>query len=206
MPVPLWFAIIALFCCISCTQQPEIALNKGTVNKPCTLAAYLKEIQTAEAGQAMPYCFQQAFCRDAFGYLDHFNYLDTAVCYCGQLLYQDSQIVVLNFYYDANWADNSAKAAIIASYQFPQGLLIDASLQFANAVFDYRDSLGYQLGISHRSSQVATDNKDTIIVQTSTTKQFKRLSKEARFESPIKVDKWRTSIDKRGVFTRRKMQ
>ena len=198
--MPLYIVWIAcLMLCLSCQyKEAEKINNYATEPTSCNLKQYLKFVQTAEAGQPITDCFHQQFCCPIFSKLAPFECLNEAKYYVGELLYKDSNIVIVSFYYEAQWGQNNAKASIIASYQYPQGVLIDAALQFANAVFDYEDSLGYQIGVSFRSSQESSTEDNKLLLQQCSSKKFKRKSNTARFETVLADDQWIRSIYKDG--------
>ena len=191
--------LCSFFLCLSCQYKEAANTNSQISNaEDCSLEQYLEFVKKASAGQPIKECFHQRFCCPTFSKLAPFRCLSNANYYVGELLYQDSSLLVISFYYDAQWGQNDAKASIVASYQYPQGKLIDAALQFANAVFDYKDSLGYEIGLSFRSSQESSLEDNKLLTQQCRSQKFRRKTKTDRFETLLTDDQWIRSIYRDG--------
>lgn len=172
-----WFicSCLLIIACNSPIPKPDTP-SPPTINDiPISLSFFIQQMQQAEAGQEIPSALSAAYIAPALAKDSLYPYLsDSSADYqYGEMIYEDSNLVVLSFYYKALDGRSLLAASFLASYDRATELCLDMRPIFSSSTFDWSATEGYQLGLSCQSTLNYIDNGSLGILQLeSTVKHF----------------------------------
>jgi hypothetical protein len=164
---------------MACGSNDKPADNTAEALPETTLStdfeAFVQATRQAEAGQAIPFALCETYLAPALAFDSLYPFLDTSVAayQYGEIVYEDSSLVVLSFYYKALNQRDLLAASFLASYARISGQCLGLRPIFSSSTFDKSQSKGYQLGLSCQSAiRYVEDGGPGILRLYSTVKYF----------------------------------
>ena len=167
------FFSLLLFACDTTPPPTEPLPNELSPSTAVSFTTFLQGLQ--QTGTAIPVALSDAYIAPALAYDSLYPYLDTskASYQYGEIVYEDSSLVALSFYYKALDGSNLLAASFLASYDRVSGTCLGIRPIFSSSTFDWRATKGYQLGLSCRSTLHYIDNGSAGVLRLeSTVKRF----------------------------------
>jgi hypothetical protein len=168
----LFLLIIA---CHSSNSNQDTPPSPPKEELPVSLPSFVQQMKQAEAGQDIPTALSAAYIAPALAKDSLYPYLsDSSAGYqYGEMIYEDSSLIVLSFYYKALDGRSLLAASFLASYDRATEACLDIRPIFSSSTFDWSATEGYQLGLSCQSTLHYIDNGSLGILQLeSTVKRF----------------------------------
>lgn len=190
----------------SCTQSTapqELSPQPSMIeDSPTDLSYFLQQYQTVEAGTNIPQKLCQQYIQPALVKepLHPYLPLEQATYSYGQILYEDSNIVALTFYYKATQHKNLLAASFLATFDRQNGQFIDNKMVFGSSTFDYQQKKGYDMGLSYKSDIEFLDSDALVLVLKSKVKQLYSHFKKGVPQKPNVIQTRRYSLLKNGQF------
>lgn len=149
--------LMAAFCLLIACETSPAPTEPAEEPQPLTnntFNAFVEEMQLAKAGQEIPAALSELYIQSALAKDSLYPYLSTgnASYQYGEMIYEDSVLAVLSFYYKALEGRSLLAASFLASYEKATGTCLDMRPIFSSSTFDRSATLGYQLGLSCQST------------------------------------------------------
>ena len=143
-----------LFFLLSCNTEQTAGTTPTTAPTldSNSVAYFAQACQNAAPAQLIPMNLVERYVQPALEQDSLHPFHPNAAYHYGEVLYQDSQLVVLTFYYKLTIPKKDLAASFLASYKVNTNQFLDSKMVFGSSVFDYKDSLGYRLGYSCKST------------------------------------------------------
>ncbi|MGH1339841.1 MAG: hypothetical protein ACRBFS_27225 [Aureispira sp.] len=166
----LFFGALVLFfvACDSPAPPPSISSSEPSEDStPVNFSTFLQQLKQTEAGQDIPSAFHAAYIAPALAKDSLYPYLsDTNASYqYGEMIYEDSSLAILSFYYKALDGRSLLAASFLASYNKITATCLDIRPIFSSSTFDLSTTKGYQLGLSCQSTLDYIENGSLGILQ-----------------------------------------
>ncbi|MFK7796639.1 MAG: hypothetical protein AB8E82_04240 [Aureispira sp.] len=156
-----------LIACDSSTPNQDTTPPPPKDEIPVSLRSFVQQMKQAEAGQDIPSSLSAAYIAPALAKDSLYPYLsdEHASYQYGEMIYEDSSLMVLSFYYKALDGRSLLAASFLASYDRATETCLDMRPIFSSSTFDWSATEGYQLGLSCQSSINYIDNGSLGILQ-----------------------------------------
>ncbi len=195
---------LCIYSCINNNVQEDIKRDSEEFTKldSSSLMIFIEKIKKAEAADEIPALYSEKFIRPALSKFVSHPYLSDAVYSYDEIAYEDSLLVVVSFYYKAKNGFHLLGASFLASFSKTTEQFIDSEMVFGSSVFNYQDSLGYDIGYSFRSDRRFDNNSTLVFTQECVEKYFYQnfrqgIPKKQDSKTVLKIE-----LNKKGCFHR----
>ena len=202
----LFFPLLLLVACDTPVPPSNATVEEPTPIVETHFEAFLQQLKQAEAGQDMEPAWSAAYIAPALAKDSLYPYFtdSTASYQYGEVVYEDSSLVALSFYYKALDGRSLLAASFLASYHRTSGTCLDMRPIFSSSTFDFSKSKGYQLGLSCQSTLSYIDNGSLGILQLMSKVRLFYTALEAGIEPiPNEVHSYQHVLQPNGVFATR---
>lgn len=195
------FITFITFRCSNTSSKNTVSTYDSVALDSNAIDYWIQTYQRAQPAQIIPEHFVERYIQPALQHDTLYPFHPTALYHYGEVLYQDSQLVVLTFYYKLTEPSKDLAASFVASYQRQNNQFLDAKIVFGSSVLDLTTSLGYRLGFSCKSTINYPDQEGILL---SLLQQKKYLYSQFTTEKIIEDQSYREFwlLNKKGLFTK----
>lgn len=201
----LFSLLLVMSCDTSAPSTPSI-VEEPSLTPTANFGNFLQQLKQAEAGQDIAPIWSAAYIAPALEKDSLYPYLaDSLASYqYGEVVYEDSSLVALSFYYKALHGRSLLAASFLATYDRNEGICLDMRPIFSSSTFDWSKSKGYQLGLSCQSTLQYIDNGSLGILQLMSKVRLFYTALEAGVQPiPNEVHTYQHVLQPNGIFATR---
>lgn len=205
----LFLLFFPFFLLVACDTTPTSSTPPKEEPSPVVevqFEDFLQQLKQAEAGQDIEPAWSAAYIAPALAKDSLYPYFtdSTASYQYGEIVYEDSSLVALSFYYKALDGRSLLAASFLASYDRSTGTCLDMRPIFSSSTFDFSQSKGYQLGLSCQSTLSYIDNGSLGILQLMSKVRLYYTALEEGVEPiPNEVHSYQHVLQPNGIFATR---